>query len=186
MDGLVQDVRYAARNLRRSPGFALIAVATLAVGIGINAAVFTVTDAVLFKGFPLVEGNDRLLYISSGGCCISYPDFDDIRAQAKSFQGMGIVHGVGKILTDGRGFAENVDATEVSAGNFRVVGRRPVLGRDFTHSDEVDGAAPVAILSYGFWEDRYGGDPNIIGLRIRLNGAPATIIGIMARGFSFP
>ena len=76
----------------------------LALGIGVNATVFTVTNAVLFKGFPLVDRNDRLLYVSNGGCCVSYPDFEDIRAQAKSFEGMAIVHGIAKILGDGRGF----------------------------------------------------------------------------------
>jgi len=88
------DVRSGFRALAKNPGFTAVAVAMLALGIGINATVFTVADAVLFKGFPTVAGNDRLLYISHGGCCISYPDFQDIRAQAKSFQGMGITHGM--------------------------------------------------------------------------------------------
>src|SRR5262249_41172198 len=92
LDSILQDIRYALRALRRSPGFTLTAIATLAIGIGINATVFTVTNAVLFKGFPLVGRNDRMAYISDGGCCVSYPDFEDYRAQAKSFEGMAIVH----------------------------------------------------------------------------------------------
>src|SRR2546421_6779218 len=95
LDGLVQDLRFAVRSLWRSTGFTFTAIATLAIGIGLNATVFTVTNAVLFKGFPLVRGNDRLVYISGGGCCVSYPDFEDYRAQAKSFEGMAVVHGVG-------------------------------------------------------------------------------------------
>ncbi|MGA2877929.1 MAG: ABC transporter permease [Bryobacteraceae bacterium] len=182
----LDDVRVSFRTLAKNPGFTAVAVATLALGIGVNATVFTVTNAVLFKGFPLVDRNDRLLYVSNGGCCISYPDFEDIRAQSKSFQGMAVVHGVGKILGDGRGFAENIDVTEVSADTFHLVGQRPIRGRDFAPSDEEPGAAPVAILSYGFWQRRYANDPAIIGRTVRMNGAPTTIIGLMASGFSFP
>jgi putative ABC transport system permease protein len=180
------DVRLSFRTLRKNPGFTAVAVATLALGIGVNAAVFTVTNAVLFKGFPLVDRNDGLLYVSNGGCCISYPDFEDIRAQSKSFEGMGIVHGVGKILGDGSGFAEHIDVTEISADTFKLVGQRPIMGRDIAPSDQVPGSAPVAILSYGFWQRRYAKDPNIIGRTVRMNGAPTTVIGVMPRGFSFP
>ncbi len=183
---LLGDVRSSFRALIQNPGFTAVSVTMLALGIGVNATVFTVTNAVLFKGFPLVDRNDRLLYISNGGCCVSYPDFEDIRAQSKSFEGMAIVHGVAKILSDGRGFAENIDVTEVSADTFRLVGRRPIMGRDFTPSDQTPGAAPVAILSYGFWERRYGKDPAIIGRTVRINGAPTTIVGLMADGFLFP
>jgi putative ABC transport system permease protein len=186
LDDIVQDIRYAARGMLRSRGFTVTAIATLAIGIGINATVFTVTNAVLLKGFPLVPRNDRLLYISNGGCCISYPDFEDIRAQAKSFAGMGITHGIGKIVSDESGFPESIDVTEVSADTFKTVGQRPIMGQDFAPSDEVDGATPVAILSYAFWEHRYGKDRNIVGRTVRMNGAPTTIIGVMGEGFSFP
>lgn len=180
------DVRFSFRTLIKNPGFAAVAVTMLALGIGVNATVFTVTNAVLFKGFPMVEGNDRLLYISNGGCCISYPDFEDIRAQAKSFQGMGITHGLGGLLNDGSGYPEKIDITEISADTFPVVGQRPIVGRDFVPPDQQPGAAGVAILHYGFWRRRYGKDPAVIGRVIRLNGAGTTIIGIMPEGFSFP
>jgi putative ABC transport system permease protein len=180
------DVRFGFRNLIKNPGFTVVAVTMLALGIGVNATVFTVTNAVLFKGFPMVKGNDRLLYISSGGCCISYPDFEDIRAQAKSFQAMGITHGIGSVVSDESGFPENIDVTEVSADTFHTVGQRPSMGRDFKPSDQAPGAAPVAILNYGFWQRRYGKDRTIIGRAIRMNGALTTIIGIMPEGFSFP
>ena len=121
----LSDVRLSLRTLIKNPGFTVVAVAMLAVGIGVNAAVFTVTNAVLFKGFPLVKENDRLLYISNGGCCISYPDFEDIRTQAKSFEGMAIVHGVSKTLNDENGFAERLDANENSADTFRWLARDP-------------------------------------------------------------
>jgi predicted permease len=184
--GIAQDVRYAIRGLRRGPGFTATALVMLAAGIGINAAVFTVSNAVLFKGFPLVDCNDRLLYISNGGCCISYPDFADIRAEAKSFSGMGVTHGIAKVVNDGNGFAEHLDITEVSPDTFRTVGRQPILGRDFTAGDDLPGAAPVVVLSYGLWQRRYGKAPSIIGRSIRMNGVPTRVIGIMPRGFSFP
>jgi len=160
----------------------------LAVGIGINATVFTVTNAVLFKGFALVSGNDRLRYISykNSNCCVSYPDFLDWRAQSKSFDGMAIVHGVSIALTDSSGFPENLSGNENSADVFRVVGAKPIMGRDFTPADEAPGAAPVTILHYGFWERRYGKDPNIVGRTLRMNGALTTVIGVMPQGFSFP
>ena len=89
IESVIEDARLALRTLRRSPGFTAVAVTMLAVGIGVNAAVFTVTNATLFKGFPLVRANDRLVYMTmSRGCCVSYPDFEDWRAQATSFEGM--------------------------------------------------------------------------------------------------
>jgi putative ABC transport system permease protein len=187
LDGLWQDVRYAGRTLRKNPGFAAVAVAMLALGIGINAIVFTVADTVLFKGFPLVERNDRLLYMTSGrGCCVSYPDFEDWRTQATSFAGMALVHGLQQTYSDEGGFPETVYSTEVTANTFRLVGQEPILGRDFTTADETPGAPPVAIIRHSLWESRYSKDPSIIGRRIRINGTPTVVIGVMPRGFSFP
>jgi predicted permease len=188
LDAVAQDVRYAYRGLWRSPAFTMVAVLTLAIGIGVNATVFTLTNAALFKGFRFVVGNDRLVYITSRGygCCVSYPDFEDWRAQAKSFERMAVVHGVRISLSDTVGFPESYDATEVSADTFTLIGQRPMLGRDFAASDEIPGAAPVAILSYGFWERRYGKEPGIIGQTVRINGTPTTVIGVMVQGFSFP
>ncbi|MDP9170430.1 MAG: ABC transporter permease, partial [Acidobacteriota bacterium] len=184
---LARDVRFGARTLRKSPGFTVMAIATLALGIGVNAAIFTVTKAVLFAGFPLVEHNDRIVYLTSGrGCCVSYPDYEDWRAQARSFTDLAIVHGVLSTFSDNNVFARSCDATEVSANTFSLVGPRPVMGRDFTPSDEVPGAAPVVMLSYGFWERVYGKDPAILGHIVRINGTPTAVIGIMPRGFSFP
>jgi|SRR5665213_478980 len=182
------DIRLSLRTLVKNPGFTAVAVTMLAVGIGVNATVFTVTNAVLFKGFALAKGNDRLRYITyrDSNCCVSYADFLDWKAQAKSFAGMAIVHGVGIALTDTSGFPENLSANENSADTFRLVGQEPIIGRDFTAADEMSGAAPVAILNYGFWERRYGKDPAIIGRTVRMNGALTTYIGVMPQGFSFP
>jgi len=185
---LPADVRSGLRALLKNPGFTAVAVIMLAVGIGINATVFTVTNAVLFKGFALVSRNDRLRYLGykNSNCCVSYPDFVDWRAQSKSFEGMAIVHGVSIMLSDSGGFPENLSANENSADVFKVVGAKPIMGRDFSPADEAPDAAPVAILHYGFWERRYGKDPNIVGRTLRMNGALTTVIGVMPQGFSFP
>lgn len=180
------DIRLSLRAFAKNPGFTAAALAMLALGIGVNATVFTVTNAVLFKGFALVQRNDRLVYISNGGCCVSYPDFLDYRAQAKSFQSMAIVHGIAAALSDSSGFPQRVEITEISADTFKVVGQKPFLGRDFTTEDEKDGAAAAGILSYGFWERRYAKDPSVIGRTVRKNGQPMTIVGVMPPGFSFP
>jgi putative ABC transport system permease protein len=186
LESAAQDVRNGFRAMRRSPASTAVALMTLAIGIGVNATVFTVTNAVLFKGFAGAYRNDRLLYISNGGCCVAYADFEDYRAQAKSFEGMAIVHGIRFVYGDTSGFAESVDANENSADVFRVVGQQPILGRDFEPGDEADGAPAVAILSYNFWERQYGKDPAIVGRIVKKNGAPMTIVGVMRQGFSFP
>jgi putative ABC transport system permease protein len=185
---IAEDLRCALRALARSPAFALTAVATLAVGIGINAAVFALFKAVLFSGFPSVEDNTSLAYIASrrSACCLSFPDFEDWRAQATSFDDMAVVHGLPVSLSDSSGLPESHDATEISPNAFALVGRQPALGRDFTAADAVPGAAPVAILSYAFWESRYAKDPAIIGRVIRIDRRPTTVVGVMPPGFSFP
>lgn len=187
LESWIADVRYAARIMRRSPGFTATAVAMLAAGIGLNVIVFTVTNTVLFKGFPGVHDSDRLLYITargSGGA--SYADFEDWRAQARSFQGMALVHGVQQTFSDEAGFPESFDATEVTSNTFSLVGQKPILGRDFNAGDDMPGAPPVVMLRYGFWERRYGKAPSVIGRVVRLNGVPTTVIGVMPPGFSFP
>ena len=187
MEGLLQDFRYALHGLLRSPGFALTAIVTLAVSIGVNASVFGVVDAVLFKGFPLVRDNDRLLYLtSSPGCCASYPDFLDWREQAASFQDMALTHGIAAAFNDGDGYAERYESTEVSPNTFALVGVRPLLGRDFGPDDETVGAPAVAILNYGFWVRRFNRDPAVIGRTVRVNGVTTQIVGVMPAGFSFP
>jgi predicted permease len=192
LDSLAQDVRYAFRGMRRSPGFTAVAVTMLALGIGINAAVFTVTRAVLFSGYRGIDRSDRILFINSQKngqySNVSYPDFEDWRAQAKSFTGMGAVVGWATIaLKDRTGYAESYIASRISANTFQILGRYPIIGRDFSSSDESPGAAPVAILSYGFWNSRYGKDPAVIGQTLPMNdGPPTTVIGVMPEGFAFP
>jgi putative ABC transport system permease protein len=139
-----------------------------------------------------VDPNNRILYVGTlkdgHGFGVSYPDFESWRDQAKSFHGMAVVSngGLRFILNDQGGVPETCDGTELSAGSFRVLGQKPILGRDFLPSDEAPGAPAVAILTYGFWQRRYAKDPSLIGRTIRLNGAPTTVIGIMPPDFDFP
>jgi predicted permease len=180
------DARYAVRMLRKSPGFTAVAVTMLALGIGINAAVFAIANAVLFKGFPFVYRNDRILYITTSSKGVYYPDFEDWRTQAESFAGMAIVRGVPRTLSGQGDAVETYFTAEISTDAFEVLGVRPILGRDFTPADGKPGAAPVLILRHDLWEQRFGKDPAIIGQTVRLNGIPTTVIGVMPQGFAFP
>lgn len=175
----------ALRTLRNRPGFTIVAVAMLALGIGINAAVFTVINAALFKGWPLVQRNDRIVQIATNGNGVFYPDFLEW-SRAKSFSGMALPRGVHRTLSDGSGTPETHFATAVTANMFRVLGVKPILGRDFVPSDEQPGAEPVIILRYEVWAHRFAANPAIVGRRVRLDGTPATVIGVMPKGFSFP
>lgn len=187
---MAQDTRYSLRALRRQPAFTALAVTMLAAGIGVNTAVFTVTNAVLFKGFRSIEGNDRILYIGAQkngtGCCASYPDFQDWRAQVTAFEGMGAVADLRITLSDRNGVADADTATRISANTFALLGRTPIVGRDFLTTDEQPGAPPTAILSYRLWQSRYASDARILGESIRINGVQTTVIGVMPQGFAFP
>jgi putative ABC transport system permease protein len=186
LDDALWDLRYALRQLRQNPAFTAAAVLTLALGIGINATVFTVTNAMLFKGFPHADPDNRILYIRTGN--VSYPDFEDWRTQAKSFTDLALVGngGLRVQLRDPGRAQETYDATQLSANAFRVLGQQPIIGRDFAAADEAPGAAPVTILSYRVWERRYLEDPSIIGHTVRIDDRPTTVIGVMAAGFDFP
>jgi predicted permease len=191
VDSMWLDFRFALRQLINAPAFTAAAVGMLALGIGVNATVFTVTNAVLFKGFRLVQGNDRILYIHdekngqySG---VSYPDFQDWQSQARSFDGMGAVADLRITLNDQSDFPERYTATRITTNAFHLLGREPFMGRDFAPSDAIAGAPAVAILSYGFWERRFGKDPQIIGRTLENDGGSRSIvIGVMPKNFSFP
>jgi putative ABC transport system permease protein len=186
LQSVLQNIRYALRGLRRSPGFTTVAVITLAVAIGINAGVFTVAGTVLFGGYPQVDPDNRILYTSVG--LVSNPEFQDWQAQAKSFTGMAGVAdgGLRLVLQDDSGNSETCDTTQLTTNAFQVLGQRPIAGRDFAPFDAVPGAPAVALLNYAFWERRFGKDPSVIGKSFRLDDKPVTVIGVMPPGFTFP
>ncbi len=181
-----QDIRYAFRGLWKSPAFTAVAVTMLALGIGINGAVFTITNAVLFKGFPLVHDNDRLLYLTTNKSGVDYADFEEWRTQSRSFNGMALARGVFSTLDNPGGSPETYYTKQVTPNVFQLLGVKPILGRDFTPSDAKPGAEPTVMLRYSLWEQRFGKDSAIIGQTVRLNGVPTTVIGVMPPGFSFP
>ena len=190
LDVILDDLRAALRALRRDRAYSVAAIAMLALAIGLNVTVFTVMDAILFRGYPLVRGNDRLLYLQergpSGVCCIAYLDFEEWRAHAQSFAALAFVGGAPITFRDGDGRPLDMRTTTVSANTFGLLGVVPMLGRDFAPADEGPGAAPVLILNHRFWESRFGARADVVGSTVHINGTPATIIGVMPERFDFP
>ncbi len=181
-----QDLQFASRQLWRSRGFATIALLMLALPIGVNLAVFTVANTALFKGFPLVQENERILYLTTTKNAVSYPDYQDWQSRAQSFERIALSRGVFTTLgIDGAAPATHF-TTQLTANAFALLGVKPSLGRDCLASDQEPGAAPVVILRNDLWRNRFAGRPNIIGSTIMLNGVPTVVIGVMPADFSFP
>jgi putative ABC transport system permease protein len=185
MGTLLQDVYYAFRTLKKSPGFTAIAVLTLALGIGANTALFSVVDAVLLR--PLQFKNPSRLVWGWGKCplcehgAISPSDFVDYRAQNRSFEHYG-ARAVGDSLFNLTGTDKPIQITGsmITAGFFDALGVQPRYGRGFTLSDEKTTDPDVVILSHHLWQERFGGDPNVIGKSIALDGKTRTVVGVLA------
>lgn len=190
MGDLWQDVRYAARVLAKSPGFALVALAALALGIGANAAIFTVVNAALLRPLPYPEPGRLALLVrdfpSGTSESLSALKFDYLRRHTRVFEGVAAydVLGVGQNLT-GAGEPERVPSIRVSASFFRVAGVQPALGRGFTADEENPNAAKPAVISHGLWQRRFGGDAGILGKPITLGGEAVTVVGVMPQGFQW-
>jgi predicted permease len=191
MENLLNDCRYAARKLRRSPGFALPAILTLALGIGANVAVFTVVKAVLLNPLPyahpeqLVRVFDDLRGSNSRDIGLSAPELWDLRDRADVFQEISAIWPTDANLTGGEK-PERVEALATSTNYFTMLSARPELGRVYTANDERPGFIEGTVLSDGFWQRTFGGDPGAIGKRIRLDGDLYTIIGVMPPDFRHP
>lgn len=193
MDALLSDIRFAIRSLGKSKTFTVVALLSLALGIGVNVTVFSMVSALAFKPLPYVEP-DRLVDVSEwsatklcSGCGVgtSYDGFLDWRSRARSFTAMG-AYSERPFNVSGVEDAERIGGALVSADVFDILGVHPTLGRDFQAEDDRVGAAPVVLLSDGLWSRRYGADRRIIGQSIRVNGVPHTVIGVMPPGFGFP
>ncbi len=189
-DLLRGDVRYALRNLRRNPGFTIVAVIALAVGIGANTAVFTIVNGVLLRALPyanpgaLVAIFEKLPGAPVEKFDFSAPDFEIIRGAARSFTGMFAYRNT-KLELSGIGDSQRVVGTRVSPEFFGVLGVSPVLGRALTADDD-RANAPVVVLGYGLWNRAFGRDPSIVGRTISLDRQPYTIVGVMGDQFEFP
>jgi putative ABC transport system permease protein len=188
MDSLRLDVRYAIRRLVKSPGFSIVAVLTLALGIGANSAIFSVVNGVLLKPLPYAEP-DRLvgLYHLFDGhrATMSGPNFTDVRKLSKTLSDAAAIARSRVILT-GQGEPVRLDGAEVSASLFNLLGVRPILGRTFNDDENQPGHNKVAVLSYGLWQQRFGGDRRVLGRRITLDGMPIEVVGIMPKDFAYP
>lgn len=182
MGTFFQDLRYAARTLRNSPGFTLIAVIALALGIGANSAMFSIVNGVLLKPVPYPEP-DRLLKLAESTAqfrdsSISYPNFLDWQQRARSFEGLAAYRNDTFNLT-GQGEPERLRGEMMSSKIFDVLGVKPIVGRTFTAEEDVRGGSPVAVLTSDFWKTRLGGDRSIIGRGLTLNDKLYTVIGIV-------
>ena len=191
MEQLLRDLRYGARRLTRSPGYTIAVVVTLALGIGANTAIYSVVDGVLVKPLPYGEGED-LVFLrqprpGSGAEDIGFSvlDIEDLRARSSALDEVAEYHAMTFTLL-GRGEAELVRTGVVSAHFFGLLEMRPVLGRDFTEADDRPGAEPVLLLSYGYWQSRFGADPTIVGQALEMNGQLHTVIGVLPPVPHFP
>jgi len=189
MQKLMQDLRYAIRALLKKPGFTLVAVTTLALGIGASTAIFTVVDAGLLRGLPY-KSPESLYHIWESTPQkefaqreFSYPDYQDY-LQNQVFEGVAAYTGGGGIMS-GRGEPERVFAPGASANFFHVLGVEPFIGRTFQPGEDKQGAERVVVLTYGMWQRRFGGDPNILGQALTINGDPYTVVGVLPSSFQF-
>jgi putative ABC transport system permease protein len=189
MHKLLQDLRYAVRTLLKKPGFTLIAVMTLALGIGSSTAIFTVVDAALLRGLPY-KSPERLYHLWESTPQkefaqreFSYPDYQDYQ-QNQVMEGIAAYTGGGAIMS-GRGEPERVLAPAASANLFSLLGVEPVIGRTFQPGEDKPGAPRVTVLTYGMWQRRFGGDKGILGQSLTLNGDSYTVVGVLPASFQF-
>src|SRR5579871_2183374 len=166
--------------------FTLVAILTLALGLGANTAIFSLMYGILLRPLPYADsGRVAVLNettVKVGTVSVSYPNFRDWRAQNRAFSGMALVKSVGFNLT-GVEQPQTISGEAVSPGFLRLLGLHPILGRDFDPSEEKPGTAPVVLLSYPLWQSHFGGDRNIVGRTMALDGRGFTIIGVLPAEF---
>ncbi len=189
---MLNDLRYAIRQLIKSPGFTFVAVVTLALGIGANSAIFSVIDTVLLRSLPF-PNSDRLAMVWASAPqhpgddrqVHSYPDYLDLRAQNHTFSALAAYTSAATIWGTGEDSAD-VPGLAATSDIFAVLGTKPLLGRGFSREDEKPGAARVVVISYSFWQKRFAGNRNIIGKQIKSADHVYTITGVMPRDWKFP
>jgi putative ABC transport system permease protein len=187
---LHRDLRHAARALRRAPGFTVVAVFTLGLGIGVNTTFFTIVNAICLRGLPIDEP-ERVMFVSGRDAqdrdlSLSYAEFDEMRQRATAFERVAGYTNTAATVGDSRQPPARVLGAYISAGAFELLGDRPMLGRTFRTDEDDPGSPAVVILGGEIWSSRYASDPDIVGQTIIVNGTPSTVIGVMPRGFMFP
>jgi len=210
VEQLLQDIHFGLRMLRKSPGFAAVAILTLALGIGANTAIFSLIDAVMLRSLPVENPSQLVLlqwgarnapnihgYMTSGdcpmnlrpgaanptGCSFSEPMFREI-AQANAFSATAAFANSGRLNLTGNGPATVINGQLVSGDFFRTMGLKATAGRLFDAADDTPSAAPVAVLNYGYWQSAFGGSRNVVGHTIELNNVPFTIVGVAEQRFT--
>src|SRR5215510_6023934 len=191
METFLQDVRYGLRILGKSPGFTLVAVLTLALGIGANTAIFSLVNAVLLRPLPyhdpdrlaMLWTNDVKRNIHEEGT--SYPNFLDWRSQTQLFTDLAICSRGNPVILTGGNEPERVMGEYVSANLFPLLGVTPALGRSFSQDDEYR-RRRVVVISHGLWQRRLGAAPDVIGKTLEVNGQTSQVIGVMPADFYFP
>lgn len=195
---MLSDLKLAVRQLAKSPGFTVVALVTLALGIGVNTSMYTLVDVLMFRSAPFPQP-DRLVSIQ-GLTAQGQPDgfafaeIDEMRAQATvaaagpdaPFESITAFSGWNDALAEPGQPAERLHSIDATADFFTTFGVQPMLGRPYTAAEEVPGRTQVAILSHTFWQSHFGGDPAVIGRTIRLNAEPVTVIGVMPPSFGYP
>jgi putative ABC transport system permease protein len=191
IENFFHDLRYGLRMLAKNPGFATVAVLTLALGIGANSAVFSVVYAVLLRPFPYKDSGSLVIVWEQNPSrdwttnIVSPANFNDWRRQNSVFAGMAAVDPTSFNLTDSDQPIE-IGGERVTANLLSLLGIQPIRGRGFQPEDDKAGSAPVALVSYGLWQRRYGGDAGLIGRMIILDGRSYPVVGIMPPEFSDP
>ncbi|HEY2012226.1 MAG TPA: ABC transporter permease, partial [Bryobacteraceae bacterium] len=183
LEGLLKDIRYGCRAMRRSPAFSLVVILTLALGIGVNTAIFSVVHAVLLKPLPYPD-SERLVWFGestgkASGISVSWVNLKNWRESNRTFEAMAAFQGSELTLT-GRGDATVTRGLMVTAPYFAMLGMHPLLGRLFGEADDRPGAPPIIVLSHPFWSSRLGGDPHIVGATLTLSGRPFEVVGVAA------
>lgn len=186
METVWQDLRYSARMFFKHPGFTIIAVLTLSLGIGANTAIFSIVNAVLLRPFPY-QAPEQLVVVGefAQGGSISYPNFVDWRDDRSVFESTSAVRSNESYNFSGAGEPERLQGRLVSAGFLTLLGVKPLIGRDFGTDDDRPGATPAVLLSYGFWNRAFGRDQNILGKTITLNNLGYTVVGVMPQDFEY-
>jgi putative ABC transport system permease protein len=187
---LLQDIRYALRNLSRSKGFATVAILCLGFGVGLNATIFSLIDGVLLKPYPYTDP-DRILVVgeqrrNTDEAGLSYLDMRDWKEANSVFTTIAAVSGRSLTIADGSGEPERYLGAGVSWDLFPMLGTHPIRGRDFTPEEDREGGADVVLLGYDVWTHRYAGSEDIVGRTILVNSKPHVVVGVMPRGFAFP
>jgi len=191
LESLFQDVRYAMRGLHKAPGFTVVAILTLALGIGATTAIFSIVNTILLRPLPFKD-SERIVHVWTKtpmfpdfNLGVSKPDFDDLQSQAHSFESLAMYREVAMSLS-GAGEPEQLQGAAITPGFLALFGIHPQQGRDFQADDEQARQGNVVLLSYGLWQRKFGGDASIVGKPVTLDQKPYAVAGILPREFDFP